>query len=421
MASLRLCEHGYRPLVLERGRRVPQRIDDVTSFLKGGPLNTESNLLFGAGGAGTFSDGKLYTRTGDPRVLEVLRRFTKAGAPPEILVEGRPHVGTDRLRLVVEKICRQIESGGGEILWGAPVREIIAHDNDVIAVRTPEAEIPAGTVIFTAGPYARDSFELLHRAGVAMACKPFQMGLRIEHPQDLIDRAVFGDAAGHPKLGAADYVLHARGEPGVVSFCVCPGGQVLPAVAERSAVCTNGMSRYRRDSGFCNGALVATLAPGEFPGEGPLAGLEVQRHYERLAFTAAGGDYVAPAQTAPDFLRGVRGGVSGPTTYTRGVRSVLLDEILPATVASAIRRALKVFDKRIPGFAGKDALLLGPETCSSCPVRVLRAPETRESQSLVNLYPAGAGSGYAAGIMSSAVDGLLTAEAVIRRFTPPTG
>lgn len=395
-----------------------QRVSDVNAFLSRGQLDPNSNLLYGAGGAGTFSDGKLRTRTHDPRIAEVLRRFVEAGAPEEIAYDARPHVGTDRLRAVVQTLCRHITSCGGDIMWDMMVQAIHVRDDAACGVRTSAGTVEAGAVIFAAGAYARDTFALLADAGVAMQAKPFQMGLRIEHPQELIDHAIYGRDAGHPALGPADYVLTAKGDCPVTSFCVCPGGVLLPAVAEGEALCTNGMSRHSRDSGLCNGALVATVLPTEF-GDAPLAGLELQRRCERAAYLAGGGDFAAPAQTASDFLADRVRQVALRTTYPRGLHGARLDEFVPPNVAAAIRGALRVFERRIPGFAGDQALMIGPEARASCPVRLLRDIQTRESTSLRRFYPAGAGSGHAAGIMSSAVDGLRTAESLIERFAPP--
>lgn len=419
LAALRLAENGYRPLVVERGPAIAERVRAVGEFLSGGKLDPEANILYGAGGAGAFSDGKLRTRTHGRRIPEVLKRLVEAGGPEDILYDARPHIGTDRLRAVLAALCRRIVACGGDIAWNTLVEEVEVADGEVAALKTTLGALETNAVVFATGPYARDSMAALLRAGAAVRPKPFQMGLRIEHDQAFIDRAVYGVRAGHPKLGAADYVLVARGESPVTSFCVCPGGTLLAATAEAETFCTNGMSVYRRDSGFCNGALVTTVMPKDFGASDALAGFALQRRYEEIAYTLGGGGYRAPAQTAADFLRGAVRPIARSTTYGLGVTPADLSQVVPGFVARAVGRALGVFDRRFPGFAGEDALMVGPEARASCPVRVGRSPETRECETVRGLYPAGAGSGYAAGIMSSAVDGLLSAEAVIRRFRPP--
>ena len=418
-AALRLAENGYRPLLVERGKAIVDRRRGVDEFFASGTLDPESNVLYGAGGAGAFSDGKLRTGTHDPRIAEALKRFVDAGAPEEILYDARPHVGTDRLRAVVAALCRQLVGRGGQIRWNTLVQGVEVVRGEVTAINTTSGALETNAAVFAAGPYARDTMAMLLRAGERMSQKPFQMGLRIEHPQEIIDRAVFRDSAGHPSLGPADYSLTCRGQRPVTSFCMCPGGLLIPVSSEPGALSTNGMSAYSRDSGFCNSALVTTVRPDEFEGTGPLAGLALQRRCEEIGYVSGGGGYQAPAQTASDFLRGLVRPVSRDSTYPLGLRAADLSQVAPRAVAGAIARALKQFERAIPGFAGDRALMVGPEARASCPVRVLRDPQTRESETVRGLYPAGAGSGYAAGIMSSAVDGLLSAEALIRRFRPP--
>ena len=300
LAALRLAEHGYRPLLIERGHGVMERCRRVESFLRDGRLDPESNILYGAGGAGTFSDGKLRTRTKDRRIPAVLRLFVEAGAPEEVLYDSRPHVGTDRLRAVVGSLCRQLIARGGEIAWNTRVTRIETDGQAISALHSDLGATESNAVILAAGPYARDSMDMLLRAGAEFEAKPFQMGLRIEHPQEIIDRAVYGDSAGHRALGAADYALTSRGSHGVTSFCVCPGGAVVPAMAAPRTLCTNGMSPYARNTGLCNGALVATVMPEHFGGSGPLAGLVLQRRYEEAGYALGGGSWKLVSRRSRD-------------------------------------------------------------------------------------------------------------------------
>jgi len=414
-AALALSRQGYRPLLLERGADVDRRRQDVESFHSHRELNVDSNLLFGAGGAGTYSDGKLRTRIRDPRIKEILKLLVAAGAPESILVDARPHIGTDLLRSVVRNLCRALMAQGGEISWNTKLTGLIMADGRLRAVVASGETIETNCLVLAMGANARDTFEQLRDSGLAMEAKPFQMGLRIEHPRGLIDRGIYGPLAGHPRLGAAEYVLSACS---VTSFCVCPGGIVVAASVEPGTVCTNGMSNRARDGDFTNAGLVATVRPDEF-GTAPHSGLAFQRRWEQKGFEAGGGSYAAPAQNVPDFLSGVVRPLVRGSTYPFGVEPAQLQEILPRSVVCAIASALLRFDRRIPGFAGEAGILIGPETRASCPVRVLRDPDTRVSVSVDGIYPAGEGSGYASGIMSSAVDGLRAAEAAISRFTVP--
>lgn len=413
-AALYLARAGYRPLLIERGADVEQRHGDVLNFLSRRELHPDSNFLFGAGGAGTYSDGKLYTRVHDPRVRYVIETFVQGGGPAELGVDARPHVGTDRLHGIVAWMCAEIERLGGAIRWRTRLTALESDGGRLTAARAGEERIETNCLVLATGANAADTFAALRDCGVAMEPKPFQMGLRIEHPRDLIDRAVYGGCAGHARLGAADYVLS---DGTVTSFCVCPGGTLVPAVSESGCVCTNGMSGSARDAEFTNGALVATISP-ESHGADALSGLEFQRRWERAAFRLAGGDYSAPAQGAPDFLAGVVRPVRRGSSYPLGVRPARLDEVIPESLAGAIRAALPRFERRIRGFAGAGAVLIGPEARASCPVRVLRDTERRVSVSIDGVYPVGEGAGYSSGITSSAVDGLRSAEAICARFAP---
>jgi len=414
-AALKLAECGYRPLLLERGAPVDGRRRDVARFLRQRDLNCDSNLLFGAGGAGAYSDGKLRTRIRDPRTREILEQLVAAGAPGDILLDARPHIGTDLLHGVVDALCRELLVRGGEILWGTRLTGLATNQGRLTGAVTSAETIETNCLILATGANARDTFENLLRAELAVEPKPFQMGLRLEHPTELVDRAVYGRLAGHPRLGAAEYVLAACS---VTSFCVCPGGTLLPACVEPGTVCTNGMSVRQRDSGFTNAALVTTVRPEEFDRD-PLAGLAYQRRWEREGFRLGGGDFGAPGQNVPDFISGAIRPLSRRTTYPFEVLAAPVKEALPDSVGRAIAQALVRFEQRIPGFASDAGILVGPETRCSCPVRILRDRRRRVSVSLDGLYPAGEGSGYAGGIMSSAVDGLRSAEAIIARFALP--
>lgn len=414
-AAWLLSGYGYRPVVLERGAAVEERHADIERFLSTRTLDPDSNLVFGAGGAGAYSDGKLYTRIRDPRSRLVLERLIAFGAPPEIAIDGRPHVGTDLLRGIIGALCREMEGRGVEFRWRTRLTGLEIQEGRLRAVETPAGRIETNCLLLATGANARDSFRPLFSAGLDMAPKPFQMGVRIEHPRELIDKAIYGRWAGHPRLGAADYVLSGSG---VASFCVCPGGFLVPASSEPETVCTNGMSLLARDGAFTNGALVTTIQPAEFGG-GPLDGLDYQRRWEHDAFMAGGGDYSAPAQRASDFLKGRLRALGGSTSYPFGVKAARMEALLPKSVGAAVATALRAFEKRIPGFAGEAAVLVGPEARASCPVRILRDRERMASPSADGVYPAGEGSGYASGIMSSAVDGLRAAEAIIARFAAP--
>jgi len=421
-AALTLAEHGYRPLLLERGRAVEARTRDVARFWQTGAFDPVSNVQFGEGGAGTFSDGKLTTRVNDPRSRQVLAAFVAAGAPPEIMYLHKPHVGTDRLRTVVAGLRQRIVAAGGTVEFEAQVTDIILKDGALSGlVVNGGRRIPAGVALWAVGHSARDTYEMLCRRGVAMTPKPFAVGVRIEHPQEMVDRAQYGRLAGHPMLGAADYALvfHDRaGGRTAYSFCMCPGGLVVAAASEAGGVVTNGMSLYDRASGLANSALVVNVGR-EDCGGGPLAGVEFQRHWERLAYAAGGGGFAAPVQTVGDFLAGRtgRGAFLVPPSYRPGVRAANLADCLPPAVAATLARALGDFGRRLRGFDHPQAALTGVETRTSAPLRLLRGPDY-VSVNVAGLYPAGEGAGYAGGIMSAALDGLNAALAIIRKYRP---
>ena len=429
-AGLLLARAGRKPILLERGKAAGDRARDVTGFWRRGwDFNPESNVQFGEGGAGTFSDGKLYSQIKDPafRGRKVLTEFVKAGAPAEILYVSKPHIGTFKLVTMVENMRAEIEALGGEIRFGSRVEEIDIDKGQVRGLRLAGGEFIAAThVVLAVGHSARDTFGMLHARGVQVEAKPFSIGVRIEHPQSLIDRARFGPNAGNPLLGAADYKLvhHCANGRSAYSFCMCPGGTVVAATSEPGRVVTNGMSQYSRNERNANSAIVVGITPADFPGgdTDPLAGIAFQRHWESLAFEAGGGDYKAPAQRVGDFLAGRASTGLGAVlpSYTPGVRMTDLALCLPDYVVAALRESLPAFGREIAGFAMDDALLTGVETRTSSPLRITR-DESFQSLNTRGLYPAGEGAGYAGGILSAAVDGIKVAEAVALSLVAAAG
>jgi hypothetical protein len=416
-AALVLAEMGFRPIILERGRIVRERTRDTWGLWRHGTLRPESNAQFGEGGAGTFSDGKLYSGIKEARNLgrKVLTEFVAAGGPEEILWNSKPHIGTFRLVTIVESIRTKIEALGGEYRFGAKVVGIDIVNGKVRAVELDGGDVIATDhIVLAIGHSARDTFSMLHERGVFMEPKSFSIGVRIEHPQSVIDHARFGRFAGDPRLGAADYKLvhHAKNGRSVYSFCMCPGGRVVAATSEIGRVVTNGMSQYSRAEFNANAGIVVGITPDDYLG-GSLAGIEFQRHWESLAFKAGGEDYSAPCQRVGDFLEGCAstdvGGVI--PSYQPGVRMTDLRMCLPDYAIDAIREALPVFNRRIPGFAMPDAVMTGVETRTSSPLRITRNRDF-ESVSTKGLYPAGEGAGYAGGILSAGVDGIKVAEAI---------
>jgi uncharacterized protein len=421
LAALTLAQMGFRPIILDRGKVVRERTKDTWALWRRGILTPESNVQFGEGGAGTFSDGKLWSGIKDPLHLgrKVLEEFVAAGAPPEILYVSKPHIGTFRLVTVVEALRAQIEALGGEYRFGTRVDGLgIAETPQGRQLRgvilADGSHISADHVVLAIGHSARDTFAMLDAAGVFLEPKPFSIGLRIEHPQSLIDNCRFGPSAGHPLLGAADYKLvhHASNGRSVYSFCMCPGGTVVAATSEPGHVVTNGMSQYSRAERNANAGIVVSITPADYPG-GALAGIAFQRRWEQRAFAAGGASYAAPAQRVEDFLAGRPSTALGSVvpSYKPGVTPTDLAACLPDYAVAAIREAVPAFDRQIRGFAMGDAVLTGVETRTSAPLRITRG---RNGQSLntVGLYPAGEGAGYAGGILSAAVDGIRAAEAV---------
>lgn len=417
MAGLLLAQMGFRPLILERGKKVRERTKDTWGLWRKSELNPESNVQFGEGGAGTFSDGKLYSQIKDPKHYgrKVLTEFVKAGAPEEILYLSKPHIGTFRLVKMVENIRHQIEQLGGEIRFQQQVTDLVIEAGQVRGLVLANGEqIRTDHVIMALGHSARDTFTMLHQRGVFMEAKPFSLGFRIEHPQRLIDQARFGKHAGNEKLGAADYKLvhHANNGRAVYSFCMCPGGQVVAATSEIGRVVTNGMSQYSRAERNANAGIVVGVTPEDFPG-GPLAGLEFQRQWESRAYELGGCNYHAPGQLVGDFIKGQASTQLGTVepSYQPGVQLTDLATSLPDYAIGAIREALPAFERQIKGFSLYDAVLTGVETRTSSPLRMTRGQDL-QSVNVKGLYPAGEGAGYAGGILSAGVDGIKVAEAV---------
>ena len=427
MAALLLAQMGFRPLILERGKVVRERTKDTWGLWRRGVLNPESNVQYGEGGAGTFSDGKLYSQIRDPRHYgrKVLAEFVKAGAPEEILYVSKPHIGTFRLVSMVEHIRAEIEALGGEYRFGARVDDLIIETatdgtRHLRGLVLSDGEvIEADHAILALGHSARDSFAMMHARGVAMQAKPFSIGVRIEHPQGMIDRARFGPNAGNPLLGAADYKLvhHAKNGRAVYSFCMCPGGTVVAATSEAGRVVTNGMSQYSRAERNANAGMVVGISPDDYPGD-VLSGIAYQRHWESAAFAAGGGDYRAPAQLVGDFLACRPSTSLGDVlpSYKPGVTPTDLALCLPDFAVVAMREALLAFDQQLPGFARPDALMTGVETRTSSPIRIPRGFDF-QSANTAGLFPAGEGAGYAGGILSAGVDGIRVAEALALTMT----
>ncbi len=416
-AALMLSEYGFKPCVLERGKKVEERSKDVDLFFESGELATESNICFGEGGAGTFSDGKLKTRISDPRCFFVLKTLRDMGAPSDILYDSNAHVGTDILKVVISNIRKKIIENGGEFIFNAKVVGIKIKDDKIESLSYNDVDIDAEAAVFAIGHSARDTYEMLHEKGVEMSKKTFAMGLRIEHPRNIIDKAMYHRYAGHKKLGAANYGLNVKaGNANAYTFCMCPGGVVVNSASEQGMVCVNGMSWHKRDGENSNSALVTQITPEMVKGEHPLAGIEYQRFYEKEAFKLGGGDYSIPAIRVADFLQGNKPHkfdvmpTARPNTIPCDIKKAL-----PKHVFDTLKLAIPEMGKRINGFDMGGAVLSAVETRTSSPVRILRDTDM-QSQSVKGLYPVGEGAGYAGGIVSSAVDGLKAAEAIISKF-----
>jgi uncharacterized FAD-dependent dehydrogenase len=417
-AAYLLAQDRYRPLIVERGRPVKDRVADVRVFDGNGPLDPESNYLFGEGGAGTFSDGKLTSRGSGPDVRRVLEILAECHGGPAIVYEHRPHLGSNRLPLVVRTLRRKVEELGGEVVFSCRVEDLDIADGRLRGLSTSSGYIAADLAVLAIGHSARDTYNMLLHRGVPMAPKPFQLGVRIEQPQAAIDRVRYGHHTGHPALGAAEYVSSVRaGAHDLFTFCMCAGGYVMPSVSDPGYFCTNGMSESRHDSPFANSGLVITIEPGETGSTHPLAGVTYQQRIERLSYLAAGRSYAAPLQWSRDFLAGRRSRGTLPTSYRRGGKTVDLRLFLPEAVVTGLERGLPLLDRRFGGQFLRDATLTGPESRGSSPVRILRDSETRQSPGVAGLYPCGEGAGYAGGIISAAVDGLRTARVIVATYS----
>ena len=414
-AALQLAEQGLRPIVIERGAPIEQRCADVERFWQTGELLPESNVQFGEGGAGSFSDGKLTTRIGDPRCRMVLETFVRCGAPERILTDAKPHIGTDVLRGVVKNLRHEVERLGGQVRFHTRLERLVLKEGRLAGLVTSQGELPCEAAVLAVGHSARDTAATLLAQGIEMQKKPFSVGMRIEHPQTMVDAMFYGELAGHPALPPAEYQLsHRVGERACYTFCMCPGGVVVPAASEQGGVVTNGMSDSARAGKNANAAVVASVLPQDIEG-GVAEAMEFQRRLERAAFQAGGGAYRAPAQSAKSFLTGRPSWGATKGTYARGLTLHALDSLLPSFTLPLLRDGLARFDSRYPGFAGDAALLTGLETRTSSPLRLLRG-EDCVSLCAKGLYPAGEGAGYAGGIMSAAVDGLRVAQAILSRY-----
>jgi uncharacterized FAD-dependent dehydrogenase len=415
-AGILLARAGAKPLLLERGQPVDERVHHVERLLSDGHLRTESNIQFGEGGAGTFSDGKLNTSISDPRCRWVLEQLVAAGAPAEILYKAKPHVGTDRIRKTVKRMRKDIQAQGGEFRFGSKLTGFVVKEGRVTGVIVNAGEVlECESVVLAIGNGARDTFEMLHRSGVSLEAKSFSVGARIEHSRALIDRSLYGEFAGCAPLGAADYKMAHHGAKGysAYTFCMCPGGVVVPGASEEGGVVTNGMSEFARNCPNSNSALMVGVSPKDFGGDHPLAGVTFQREWERRAFVMGGGGFKAPVQRVGDFLArrpSTRLGAVLPS-YQPGVTLGNLWDCLPEFVCAGLVESLSVFDRRLKGFSHPDALLTGVETRSSSPVRIRR--DESFQCTIRGIFPAGEGAGYAGGIMSSAVDGLRVAETIL--------
>lgn len=422
-ASLVLAQRGYRPILLERGQDVDTRTADIDKFWETGILNDRSNVQFGEGGAGTFSDGKLTTRIKDIRSEKVLREFVLAGAPEDILYSHKPHVGTDILKNVVKNIRQEIIRLGGQVRFSSQLTDIkVEGDRIVSVIVNDQEELACQDLILATGHSARDIYRMLNSRGIYMEQKPFAIGARIEHPQDLINKAQYGKFTGHERLGTADYRLTSQVENGrsVYTFCMCPGGSVIASASSQGHLVTNGMSEHARDLENANSGLLVNITTDDYESDHPLAGIDFQEKYEAMAFELGGSNYQAPCQLVGDFLAG-RPSVelaSVRPSYKPGVRPTDLALCLPDFVVEAMRMGILSMDKRLKGFAMSDAVLTGVETRSSAPVRINRDRNSLKSLNISNLYPCGEGAGYAGGIVTAAVDGIKCAEKIIEKYSP---
>ncbi|WP_027633208.1 NAD(P)/FAD-dependent oxidoreductase [Clostridium hydrogeniformans] len=419
-SALLLARNGYRPLVIERGEAVEERSKTVEEFWKTGKLNKESNVQFGEGGAGTFSDGKLTTRIKDRRCDYILKELVDAGAPKEIIYRGKPHIGTDILKDVVKNIREEIISLGGEVLFNSKLEEINSSNGKITSIIVNGEEVPCEALILAIGHSSRDTYEMLYKNGVNMEAKPFSIGVRVEHLQDMMDENQYGIYKNHPRLKASDYRLaytSKKLDRSIYSFCMCPGGEVVGASSEEERLVTNGMSYYKRDLKNANSAIVVSVSPKDFQGSNPLRGMEFQRYYEALAYKVGGGNYKAPVQLISDFMKDniTKSLGNVEPTYRPGYEFKDMRECLPSYVIDGLKEGFMEFEKKIKGFATSGGVMTGIETRTSAPVRIERNTML-QSTSLKGLYPSGEGAGFAGGIISAAVDGMKVAEEIMKEF-----
>lgn len=417
-AGLILAMAGAKPIILEQGKDCDSRVEDINNFIKTGKLDTRSNIQFGEGGAGTFSDGKLNTGTKDPRARKVLMEFVNHGAPEEILYNAKPHIGTDNLRYVVKNIREHIINLGGEVRFNTKFTGYKTKDGKITAALTDSEIIETENIILAIGHSSRDTMEMLFNNDVLMKQKPFSVGARIEHLRENIDKSQFGKFAGNERIGSAPYKLNVKTKNGrgAYTFCMCPGGEVVPAASEPGMICTNGMSKFNRKATNSNSALLVSVFPEDFGSENVLAGIEYQRKIEKAAFKFGGGNYKAPVQRVEDFLNNRNTTALGEVfpSYKRGYEFSKMDNFLPGYITDSMREAITAMNRYLDGFSHPDAILTAPETRSSSPVRILRDRESMQSLSIKGLYPCGEGAGYAGGIISAAVDGIKCAEKIIK-------
>lgn len=421
-AGLIMAQNGYKPIIIERGNDVDKRTSKVNEFWKSGKLDTESNVQFGEGGAGTFSDGKLTTRIKDKRCTKILDEFVKFGAPEDIIYSGKPHIGTDILKKVVKNIRQEIINLGGDVKFESKLENLIIEDGKLTGIIVNGEKFDCSVLILAIGNSSRDTYEMLYKNNIVMERKPFAIGVRVEHLQSMIDKSQYGKYAGHPRLKAADYRLtYTSKDTGrsAYSFCMCPGGNVVGAASENGRLVINGMSYHARSGENANSAIVVTVGPQDFEGSSPLSGVEFQRHYEELAYKEGGGKYHAPLELMGDFLKDdvkKRFGKVKPT-YVPGYEFVDSRKCLPDYVIDTLKESFIAFDRRLKGFADSDAVLTGIETRTSAPIRIER-DEKLQSISAEGLYPSGEGAGYAGGIISASVDGVKCAESIMKEYEP---
>lgn len=420
LAGYYLALKGYRPLILERGYPVKERVPAIRAFDSGAAFEPNNNYLFGEGGAGTFSDGKLTCRMSGSDVDWVLQSFAELGGQPSVAYDNRPHLGSNKLPRVVRNFRRKIEALGGEYLFGCQFEKLDIADGRIRGLHTSTGYIAASRVILGIGHSARDTYQTLFEQGIPFVQKAFQLGLRIEQPQEQVNQHKYGKPEYAQILGAADYTLQAKSQRDVFTFCMCAGGIVIPSISEAGYFCSNGMSNSRHDTPFANSGVMVTLEPAEFGSSHPLAGIEIQRQFEAVGYRIGRGEYLSPIQRAADFAahRAPLATERLPSSYERGTVPGNLDQVLPQQIANAIRKGLPIMDRRWHGDFLRNATLVGPEMRGSAPVRILRERDTYETPNFAGLYPVGEGAGYAGGIISAAVDGLRAAREIARRYHP---